>query len=107
MNFLDMEIPAKDWPGPYEWYRTMWDYWQKIVLKGEILLKIEGSEAEGYSGTITSTADDYDRFQPIFSTRPKEGLHVPFKTPENCALHLENAWEEIINKEVNRNKIQK
>ena len=107
MNFLDMQADMN--PKSYEWYRGVsgrWHHWFKNVLEDQIQLHVEGSEdAGGYWGTIHNSTDNYDRFPAIFSTRPEKGLHVPFKTPENCALHLDKEWKTIIKREVNRNKI--
>jgi hypothetical protein len=101
MNFLDMKSHLK--PKKYEWYRTVMggcSIWQKEVLNGEILLRIEGAkEAGGYWGSIRSMLDIYGNLEEIFSTWPAEGIHVPFATPENCALHLDQKWKEIINAE--------
>ncbi len=101
MRFLDMKADLK--PKNYEWYSTViggCSIWEKEVLNGQILLQIEGAkEAGGYWGSIRSILDQYGESEAIFSTKPKEGLHVPFKTPENCALHLDNAWKQIINNE--------
>ena len=102
MSFLDMKSDLN--PKNYEWYRGVsgsWHHGEKRVLNGEILLQVEGSlDAGGYWGSIRSILDQYgEAGNPIFSTRPKEGLHVPFKTPENCVLHLEATWKEIINNE--------
>ena len=96
MNLQEMKVEFI--PGHYVWYRMFETMWKKTVLNGEIMLEIYSSK-EGYWGQIKSTADDYDRFDPIFSTKPKEGLHVPFRTPENCAVHLEAKWKEIIKNE--------
>ena len=103
MDFLDMkeEFNKED----YVWFRGItgvWQHWEKRVLNGEVVLIIEGSERQGYWGRIQSCADDYDRFDPMFSTMPKEGLHVPFRTPENCAVHLEHEWKEIVKEEGNK-----
>jgi len=88
-------------PEHYVWWRGL-NYWKKVVLNGQVALQIDGSEEEGYWGTIINTADDYDRFDPIFTTKPKKGLHVPFRTPENCAVHLEHEWKEIVKEEGNK-----
>ena len=99
MTLSNMEI--KCIPELYVWYRYFKTSWRKEVLNGEVMLEIYGAEEEGYWGQIRVMADDYDRFEPIFSTKPKEedALHVPFRTPENCAVHLEAAWKDIIKKE--------
>ena len=96
MNFLDMKSDLK--PNNYEWYRGVsgsWHHWEKRVLNGEIILHVEGLEELGYRGNIkTSTYVSL-----FYTTRAEEGLHVPFKTPENCALHLDSRWKEIIKSE--------
>lgn len=98
MNFLDMKADLK--PKNYEWYRGIsgsWHHWEKRVLNGEIILHVEGANDMGYWGNIKTNTD----VSHFYSTKPDdEGLHVPFKTPENCVLHLEAAWEEIINNEM-------
>jgi hypothetical protein len=108
MNFLDMSFDAK-LPLDHVWYRGVSGtrhHWFKNVMEDQIQLHVEGSEdVGGYWGTIHNAAVDYDIFPLIFSTKPELGLHVPFKTPENCALHLDEEWKRIINDEVNRNKI--
>jgi hypothetical protein len=105
MNFLDIKATFNN--ELYKWYRGVsgiWHHWEKLVLNGEVTLHIEGSEvAGGYWGTIRMTADSYDRFEPMFSTRPNEGLHVPFRTPENCAQTLDNEWVQIIKDEGDKN----
>jgi len=105
MNFLDMQALTKGPIPLYEWYRGVsgsWHHWEKAVLNGEIILHVEGAEDMGYWGIIKTSTD----VSLFYSTRPDDkGLHVPFKTPENCVLHLESRWKEIINQEVNRNKI--
>lgn len=104
MNFLEME--ANLHPNNYEWYRGVsgsWHHWEKRVLDGAIILHVEGSEDMGYWGNIRCD----DAVSHFWSTRPgKEGgIIVPFRTPENCALHVDLAWREMIMKEGNRNKL--
>lgn len=100
MNFLDM---TKNFEKNYDWYRGCsgsWHHWMKKVLGGEITLHVQGSdEQDGYWGEII-LGDDVHENKIIYTTKT-EGIHVPFKTPENCALTLDNAWKEIIKKEHN------
>jgi hypothetical protein len=101
MNFLDMKSDLK--PKNYEWYRGVsgsWHHWEKRVLNGEIILKVEGDESGGYWGSIRIMLNRYGKLNSIFfSTWPDKGLHVPFKTPENCAVTIDNVWKEMINNE--------
>ena len=103
MDFLEMKTDLD--PNDYEWYRGAagsWHHWYKKVLGGEIILHIEGAEDMGYWGSIKTSTD----VSCFYSTKPDdEGLHVPFRTPENCALHLDSAWKQMIIEEENRNKI--
>lgn len=104
MNFLDMKVPEK--LPLYEWYRAIsgsWHHWEKRVLGGEIILHVEGAEDMGYWGNIKTNTD----VSHFWTTRPGEegGIHVPFRTPENCAVHLDAKWKEMISEEVSRNKI--
>jgi hypothetical protein len=95
MNFLDMKSNLR--PPNYEWIRGVsgtWHHWYKHVLDGEITLHVKGLD-EKYWGSIRPAAD----VSVFYSTKPKEGLHVPFRTPENCALHLDQKWKKIINVE--------
>ena len=57
----------------------------------------------GYWGNIKTNTD----VSHFWTTRPdKDGeLHVPFKTPENCALYVDEKWKQIVNDEQKRNKI--
>ena len=53
----------------------------------------------GYWGNIKTDTD----VSAFYDTRPDdEGLHVPFRTPENCVLHLDYIWKEIIRKEMEK-----
>lgn len=98
INFLDMKVDLS--PKNYEWYRGVsgsWHHWQKRVLGGEIILHVEGDEDIGYWGNIKTNTD----VSHFWTTRPdKDGdLHVPFKTPENCAMTVDNVWKEMVNNE--------
>jgi hypothetical protein len=95
VDFLDMKSNLL--PPNYDWYRGVsgsWHHWYKHVLNGEITLHVQGAD-EAYRGSIRPSTD----VSVFYSTKPKEGLHVPFKTPENCALHLDEKWKQIINDE--------
>ncbi len=100
MNFLDMKVPENR--TLYEWHRAVsgsWHHWEKRVLNGEIILHVEGAEDMGYWGNIKTDTD----VSAFYDTRPDdEGLHVPFRTPENCVLHLDYIWKEIIRKEMEK-----
>jgi hypothetical protein len=104
MSFLDMKSDLH--PPNYEWYRSVlgkWHHWEKKVFNGQIILHVEGSkEVGGYWGSIRSIVDLYGQSEAIFSTYPVKGIHVPFKTPENCALHIDEKWKKIINNEHSR-----
>lgn len=98
MNFLDIH---SDFTKNYEWYRGCsgsWHHWHKKVFDGEIMLHIQGEEEGGYWGQIILGTDP-DEDKILYSTFPDEGIHVPFKTPENCALTLDNAWKAMVDKE--------
>lgn len=95
MNFLDMKSDLRS--KNYEWYRGIsvsHNHWYRHVLNGEITLHVQGAD-EAYWGSMRPSAD----VSVFYSTKPKEGLHVPFRTPENCALHLDEKWKQIINDE--------
>ena len=92
-------------PPLYEWYRGVsgsWHHWEKRVLGGQVIIHVEGAEDMGYWGDIRT--DSHGAGCSFWSTRPiKEGeLHVPFRTPENCATHLDLKWGAIIKEEYDK-----
>jgi len=99
MNFLEMKSNLK--PPLYEWYRGVsgsWYHWEKRGLDGQVILHVEGSEDIGYWGSIRT--DSYGDGCNFWSTVPDdERLHIPFRTPENCAAHVDLKWQEIVRQE--------
>lgn len=96
MNFLEMKADLN--PKDYEWYRGVsgsWHHWHKKVLGGDIMLHVQGEQEGGYWGRIILGTDPHED-KVIYSTWPDEGLHVPFKTPENCAETIDNAWKVLV-----------
>jgi hypothetical protein len=82
----------------YKWQRGVsgsWHHWDKLVLNGNAVLHVEGSEdIGGYSGKIQLNNVYNPDLNSIFSTN-----RVPFRLPEYCAQYLENKWSELITKE--------